>query len=140
MKSTSMSDWVFFRRVLVVLAAVAIAYLVWKIAALFFLFFAAVLIAVLLAGLAGLVAKFSSISRGWALAASSVTVAAVVVGILSLFGTQLAGQISDVFARLPAAIEAGGERLGIHNAFEQLQEAISAASCCRGLRASATPR
>lgn len=125
-QSESMSDWVFFRRVLVVLATMAVVYLVWRIAALFFLFFAAVLIAVLLAGLAGLVAKFTSMSRGYALAASSVTVAAVVMAILGLFGTQLASQISDVFARLPEAIEAGGEQLGIHNAFEQIKQAISA--------------
>ncbi|MCV0387860.1 MAG: AI-2E family transporter [Nitrobacter sp.] len=125
-QSEAMSDWVFFRRVLVVVATVAATYLVWKIAALFFLFFATVLIAVLLAGLAGLVATFTSMSRSCALAASSVTVAAVVVAILGLFGTQLAGQISDVFARLPGAIEAGGEQLGIHNAFEQIKQAISA--------------
>lgn len=128
-----MSDWVFFRRVLVVLATVTVAYLVWKSAALFFLFFAAVLIAVLLAGFVGLVAKLTSISRGWALAASSVTVAAVVVAILSLFGTQLAGQISDVFARLPDVIEAGGEQLGIHNANRSSRRSRrkAAASCCR---------
>lgn len=124
-QSESMSDWVFFRRVLVVLATVVVAYLGWKIAALFFIFFAAVLIAVLLSGLAALLAKLTSTSRGWALTASSLTVAAVIVAILSLFGTQLAGQISDVFARLPDAIEAGGERLGIHNAFEQIKEAVS---------------
>lgn len=126
MQSKSMSDWVFFRRVLVVLTTVAVTYLVWRIAALFFLFFAAVLIAVLLAGLAKLVAKFTSMSRGCALAASGVAVATVMVAILGLFGTQLAGEITDVFARLPGAIEAGGEQLGIHNAFEQIKEQISA--------------
>lgn len=126
MKSTSMSDWAFFRRVLVTLAMVAVAYLVWKIAALFFLFFAAVLIAVLLVGLAGTVARLTTMSPGWALMASTLTVAITLTSILGLFGTQVAGQIADVFNRLPDAIEAGGELVGIHNAYEQLQEAISA--------------
>jgi predicted PurR-regulated permease PerM len=121
-------DWIFFRRVLIVLLVIAIAYAAWKIAELFILFFAAVLFAVLLAGLAGLVRRHSPLSPGWALALSCAIVAGAFLGVASLFGTQIIGQISGVFDQLPGAIDAAGARFGIVNAFDQLQEAISTES------------
>ncbi|ANW00892.1 AI-2E family transporter [Bradyrhizobium icense] len=120
------SDWIFLRRVLITLAVVSIAYLAWKIAALFILFFAAVLLAVLLGGLAGVVARYSLLSPGWALALSCVSLAAIVGALLSVFGAQIIGQISGVFGQLPGAINAAGARFGIADAFAQLQETVSA--------------
>jgi predicted PurR-regulated permease PerM len=119
------SDWTFLRRVLITLAVVSIAYIAWKLADLFILFFAAVLLAVLLRGLSGAVARYSHLSPGWALAVSCVSLAAVTGILLSIFGAQIIGQISGVFGQLPGAINVAGAKLGIADAFKQLQETLS---------------
>lgn len=118
------SDWIFFRRLLIAAAVAACGYIAWIVAPLFILFFASVLIAVLLTGLAGEVSRLTRLPEGWALAATCLMVAVLVAGILAVFGAQLVGQITQVFNRLPEAVDTAGEWFGIHGAAAQLQEAV----------------
>jgi predicted PurR-regulated permease PerM len=120
------SDWIFFRRVLIATGVIAMAYIAWKLSALFILFFAAVLIAVLLTGLSRLLARHTFLSRGGALILSSVTVGGLLIGFFAFFGVQISGQVSEVFSRLPGAIDMAGDRLGISHASRHLKEALSA--------------
>lgn len=124
MSRSTVSDWTFCRRLLITAAVAACGYIAWKIAPLFILFFAAVLIAVLLTGLAGLLSRLTGLSEGWALAATSLAVGGLLVGFIAVFGARVAGQVTQVFSRLPDAIDAAGERLGISGAAAQIQEVL----------------
>jgi predicted PurR-regulated permease PerM len=121
-------DWDYLRRLLLTLVVLGLAYFLWRISGILLLLFAAVLLAVLFRAFADLIARHTPIPERWALTSAIITVTVLVVAFLVLFGSQIGGQISQVFDKLPDAIDAVGSRIGINNAREELENAISSNS------------
>lgn len=117
-------DWVFFRRALIVAAVVCAFYAIWQAAGIFLLAFAAALIAVLLSGASTYASDRLSIRYGIALALALLAAALIVGGIIAVFGT-LTDQLREIFVRVPAALDAIGQRFGILNASQQLADTIA---------------
>jgi predicted PurR-regulated permease PerM len=121
-------DWDHLRRLLLTVVVLGLAYFLWRISGILLLLFAAVLLAVLLRAFADLIARHTPVPERWALTMAIIVVAALVMAFLFMFGTQIQGQISQVFEKLPDAIDAVGNRIGINNAREELEKAISSSS------------
>jgi predicted PurR-regulated permease PerM len=118
-------DWTFFRRLLMVAAVAAIGFVVWQAAPVLMLLFGAILIAILLKGLADMVETHTFVSERWSFAIVTSVLLVVVIGVVALFGTQISGQIAEVFRRAPEALDAAGEAIGISNASERLADSIA---------------
>jgi predicted PurR-regulated permease PerM len=119
------NDWDYVRRLLIALAVFTLAYFIWLTARVWLLIFASVLLAVLLNGFADLITRRSPIPRRWALPVATVIVAALFASFFFLFGFQIAAQITQVFEKLPAAIDAAGNRIGISDAANRVQDALA---------------
>ena len=119
------SEWPFVRRVLIVVAAVALCYGLWLSASVAPLIFAAILIATLFDWLADLLTRSLRPPRRVALGLAVLGALGATGGFLLLFGAQVAGQMTNVFEKLPQAIEAIGDKFGIMDASATLEEAIS---------------
>jgi predicted PurR-regulated permease PerM len=96
----------FARRVLVVLALVALALFLWRVRDMLLLGFAAVLAAILLRALADPIARRSGAAPALALALAVLLVLALLGGVLWLFGAQVGGQLQELSQRLPHAWQA----------------------------------
>lgn len=121
-------DGPYVRRLLITVAVISLAYFVWLVSGVLLLAFAAVLLAVLLSSFARLIAEYTPIPEPWALTAATIFVALFFATFFTLFGTQIGGQISQLSETLPSAIDAVGNKIGISNASEKLQEAVAAGS------------
>jgi predicted PurR-regulated permease PerM len=119
------ADWDDVRRILIALALAALAYFLWLTSRVLLLIFASVLLAVLLNSFAALIARRTPIPRRWALTVATLIVAALFSSFFFLFGFQISAQITQVFQKLPAAINAAGDRIGISNAADQIGNAIT---------------
>lgn len=120
-----MNDWDYVRRVLLALVLIGLAYFLWLVSSILLLVFAAILLAVLLSAFADLIGRYTPIPQQWTLTTATLVVATLVIGFLVLFGSQIGGQVSQMLEKLPQAINAAGSRVGISNASEQLEKAIS---------------
>jgi predicted PurR-regulated permease PerM len=123
--SSNQGEWSYLRRLLITLAVIALAYAAWQIAGVLLLLFASILISVLIAGLAGLLEQHAPIGYRWTLTAVVVGLLLILGGFFVFFGAQLAGQIGQVFSRVPSAVNAAGGQLGIDDAYSRLSEAVS---------------
>jgi predicted PurR-regulated permease PerM len=121
----SASEWGFVRRVLIIMAAVAVGYGMWLAASAPPLIFAAILLATLFDGFADLIQRALRLPRRAALTLAVLTTFALAAGFFALFGAQAAGQMASVFERLPQAIEALGDAVGFRDANAALEEAIA---------------
>jgi len=121
-------DWDHLRRLLLTVVVLGLAYFLWRISGILLLLFAAVLLAVLLRAFAELIARHTPVAENWSLTVAIIVVAALVMAFLFMFGSQIQGQISQVFEKLPDAIDAVGNRIGINNAREELEKAISSSA------------
>lgn len=127
-RSRGIGDRAFIRKVLTVIALAALAGLLWLTSSVLLLGFASVLVAVLLRGLADIVEQHSPVPPRWSLMVSVVAVALLLALFLALFGAQLLGQLSSVAKQLPEALSSAGERIGVHDLDQTIQEAFSSAS------------
>ena len=114
---TSAGGWAgeiaFLRRALITLALIALALLIWTMREALLLAFAAVVVAVLLLAGARPLRRHLGLSRGLALGVVGLALAAVIAGIVWTVGTEVRAQIGLFLERLPAAVEALEERLGV---------------------------
>lgn len=118
-------EWRFVRRTLIVIGLVALTYGIWLAASVLPLIFAAILLAALLDWFAdGLMAIVGG-SRKLALTIASLISAALLIGFVYVFGSQVGGELSNVFHKLPEAIDAVGEKIGLRDANSTLEEALS---------------
>ena len=117
-----MSDWVFFRRVLIVAGVIAFAALIWQLSQAFLLFFGAVLVGVLLGGATSFFTRHTPMSRGWALALAIALVVIVLGGVIALFGPQISAQIADLAQRLPGAMDSFEQRFRLGDISGKLVE------------------
>ncbi len=118
-------DGAYLRRLLITLGVLALCYFFWNIADILLLLFAAVLLATLLRTLADLIRAWSPIPPPWDLTLAVAFCAAILAGLVLLFGTQIAGQLTYVVEQIPTALDAAGDRLGIHNASAEVERAIT---------------
>ena len=121
-------EWDYLGRLLITLVVIGLAYFLWRISSILLLIFAAVLLAVLLRSFANLIERLTPVPERWSLALATTIVAALLVGFLILFGSQIGGQITQVAEKLPAALDAAGSRVGISNAAAQLEQAITSSA------------
>ena len=130
-------DWRYLRRLLITIAAIGLAYFLWRISEVLLLVFAAVLIAVLLRAFADLIARYSPIPARWSLTPAILIVAGLVIGFLFLFGSQIGGQLSTVAEKLPGAINAIGDKFGVANASGEAEKLIGSVSGASALSRAA---
>jgi predicted PurR-regulated permease PerM len=119
-----MSDWVFFRRVLIVLVVAVMALLVWRLAQTLLLLFGAVLIGLLLSGASDYISRKSGLPRVASLALVTLLIVGLVAGIFALFGAQISIQVADLVKRLPDAVNNLEQRLGLSDVSGRLWEQI----------------
>ncbi len=118
-----LSDAIFVRRTLIVIALVALALLAWELKSVLLMIFGAVVVATLFRSLAGIYQK-ARIPAGMALALSVVTILVIVGVSFALFGAQLVNQAESIREALPRAWEALQSRLagfGLDGQLKQLQ-------------------
>lgn len=118
-------DGAFIRRLLVTVAVLGLAYFIWNIADILLLLFAAVLLATLLRTFADLIRRWASVPPPWDLTLAVAFCAALLIGLMFLFGTQIAGQLTYVIEKIPAALDAAGERIGVHNASAEFEQTLT---------------
>lgn len=107
---TGLTEAQFVRRVLIVIALVALALLAWALRDVLLLVFGAVVVATMFRALA---AEFQRLRLGYrlSLALSVLTVLGVVALCIWLFGAQVASQAESLSKALPEALKAGQQRL-----------------------------
>ena len=106
-------DAAFVRRVLIALALVALAALLWRLSGVLLLLFGAVVVAVVLRAAADLVAARTPVPERWALPAAGLAIL-LALGLLGLlFGSQVAGQVEQLSGRLPSALDSLTRRFGV---------------------------
>jgi predicted PurR-regulated permease PerM len=89
----------------IVLLAMALAFLLWRMGYVLLLGFAGILLAVALDGLAMLVAQYTRLDRGWSLLVVIVTLIVVVGAIVGLLGPYFVDQMYQLAQRLPEAVD-----------------------------------
>jgi predicted PurR-regulated permease PerM len=112
-------------------AVLGMAYAAWRLSSVLILAFAAVLVAVLLVGLANVIETHTRLPWPWAFTTGVLVIALFLIGVIVLFGAQLAGQIDEVISRIPRAFDEAGRRIGIADASSELVNALSSASGSR---------
>lgn len=121
-----LSDLHFAKRVAIALGVAALGYFLWLTSDVFMLVFAAVLVGILFSTVARVLTTYAGIGERWSLPLATVLVVGAAGGFIYLFGAQLAGQLSQLGERLPDAINAAGQRVGVEYAAQKLEDAITA--------------
>jgi predicted PurR-regulated permease PerM len=117
-----MSDWAFFRRVLIVGAVLVLGFLVWRLADVMLLLFGAALIGLLLSGAADAFSRHGGLPRSAALAVVILLLVGFFAAIIVLFGTQIGSQLVDLWHRLPGAVENLEQRLNLGDISNWIRE------------------
>jgi predicted PurR-regulated permease PerM len=98
-----LSETAYLRRLLVTVAVVAGALLVWELQYVLLLIFGAVLMAVLLRAFADLLHRWLRLGQGWSLLLAGGLIVLLVVGAVTLAGAQIQAQLAQLIQELPAA-------------------------------------
>jgi predicted PurR-regulated permease PerM len=107
------SDAAFVRRVLIVVAVVTLALLLWALQAALLLVFAGIVVAVLLRALAQPLERRLGLAGGWSLLVVALALGTVLVGAAFAVGSDVQAQLSDLAARMPVAAEHVAARFGL---------------------------
>jgi predicted PurR-regulated permease PerM len=102
----------FFRRVVIVAAVAAFAFVVWALTDVLLIAFGAVLVALMLQLIAEPIERWAPLSHNVALLIAGVVVLAVAVGTIWLFGSQIGAQLSEVLHRATVALNSLRDDLG----------------------------
>jgi len=94
----------FVVRVLVVLALIALALFLWRVADVLLLIFGASLVAILLRAVAGAIARRTPLPDAAALALAVVLLVGLLAAVGWLFGAEISAQMSELVARFPDAL------------------------------------
>jgi predicted PurR-regulated permease PerM len=123
---STLSDLHFAKRVIITLGIGAFGYFLWLASDVLLLVFASLLFAILLRTLASSLHKFAYVGERWALPLATILFFVSVAAFVFIFGAQVGGQLAQLTDRLPEAIDAAGQRVGVQNAARQIEDAISA--------------
>lgn len=105
--------WTVAKLLVLVLALVASALLLWRLAHVFLLLFAAILVAVLLRSTASLFERISPLTGRWAVGLACLLIGAILAGFVWLLGSQVRAQATALAESLPDLIDAAEDWLGI---------------------------
>ncbi|MFO1074276.1 MAG: AI-2E family transporter [Geminicoccaceae bacterium] len=122
-----LSDMAFARRVLIVLALVALALLLWELRDVLLLVFAAVIVAVVLRACARPLVLLTGWPRPWPELVATLLLAAVLAGMGWLIGAPLRQQAVELAQRLPDAWSAFEQQLGVEALGPELLERVTGA-------------
>lgn len=114
----------YVRRVLIALAIVVVAYILWQLRDVLLLAFAAVLVAVILHAFARVLERYARVPARWSLKVATVIIVAGFVGLAVLFGAQLRLQIANVAERLPLAVNTFSKELGLGEVTSQIPQML----------------
>lgn len=120
-----MTDQIFVRRCLIVLAIGILTVILFRTMSLLLLIFAALVFATILGAARGLITKLTRLEGGLALAAAVFLVLGVLVGVFAFFGRQVANEFATIQERLPqalASVEAQLDEWGLGESVRQLVE------------------
>jgi len=128
-RSRAADDRIFIRRVLIVLGLVALVLLAWQLRAVLVMLFGAVVVATIFRSLADPICRWSRLPSGVSVAISVAIVFGVLVGLVAIFGTQLAGQVTLLATSLPDAWKSLQAQLGgsgvLHQVLESARQSTS---------------
>lgn len=131
MRIGNSGDGAFARRVLIVVAILGLAFLLWYLVDVLLLVFAAVLVAVLLRAIARPIDRRTGIGDNWALVTAALLVTLVIGLAVYLFGAEVRAQTIKLVETLPTAWELFIQRSLSGDlrdqAMEQAEEAVPAA-------------
>ena len=96
-------DRPFIRRVLIVIALVAVAFLLWQLRTVVVMLFGAVVVATVFRALADLIKKWTRIPDGAAVALSILLILGSLAAIIYVFGGQISDQVATLTKSLPDA-------------------------------------
>jgi predicted PurR-regulated permease PerM len=102
MNASPMTDKVFVRRSLIVVAIVALFALAWLLREVLLMVFGAIVVATLFRSLAGVYQRLG-VSEGLSVGLAVLTVVGIVGGAAAMFGAQLAAQAGDLSSSIPRA-------------------------------------
>lgn len=114
--------WQLAKAVTLIIALVAAALLLWRLFDVLLLFFGAVLVAVLLRAAAGLIERFTPIQDRWAVGLSCLLIGALLVGFMTLMGTQIRTQAAVLIEELPDLAETVEDWLGMEGLGDRLRQ------------------
>jgi predicted PurR-regulated permease PerM len=120
--SWPLSGWSFLGYALIGGAVAVTLLLAWQLSHVLLLVFGAVLVAVVLRSLTDLIARYTPLKEGLALAASAALVAIVVITFLVLLGTQIRMQFETLVDGIPDLIETVEEVTGVSGVEDWLEE------------------
>jgi predicted PurR-regulated permease PerM len=121
-KADENGNRLFIRRVLIVLALVALFLLAWHLRTLLLMLFGAVVVATIFRALADRIARLTGLSDGISTVISIIAVLATAIGLAALFGTTIARQVQTLSETIPAAWRAFEARMGDIGLGEQIKQ------------------
>ncbi|WP_414473921.1 AI-2E family transporter [Microvirga sp. M2] len=110
--------------VLVAIALLALAALIWRLSGVLLMVFGSVLIATILHAIGDPIARRTALSRNWALLVTGLIVVAVIGGTAWLFAAQVGAQISEALQMAESAIPAVGNAIGVTGLSEYVATAL----------------
>jgi predicted PurR-regulated permease PerM len=110
------------RQVVLILAAVAVALLLWQLTYVLLMVFAAILLAVLLRVIASPIRRYAKVPERPAVILAVVVVVAVLAGFLVLLGAQIQAQAAALIDSLPDLVDTAESRLGLDGLGAWLRE------------------
>jgi predicted PurR-regulated permease PerM len=113
------------RKTLIVLAIVVMALLLWKLSGVLLLAFGAVLVAIILHAFAEVLTRYLHVPDRWSLTLASLIIFVALLCLIALFGTQISRQLSNVFERIPFALDSLSKNLGLGTVSDDLSEALN---------------
>lgn len=105
-KSTGSRLWPAAKLLLLTVVIFAAALAVWKLSTLLLLVFGAILLALLFRSFADLIAEYTPLPSRWSLLAAGIIIVAILAVFLTVVGSQLTRQLSELIDRIPALVAA----------------------------------
>jgi predicted PurR-regulated permease PerM len=121
------------RTALLVGILLVIALAAWLLSDVLLLGFAAILFAIVLRSLAGLIERYTPLKHPWSLALSTMVFASIAGAFAFLLGAQIQAQLAGLIDRFPELIAAVGDRIGITDLQQRLENQIEDLSRRSGL-------
>jgi predicted PurR-regulated permease PerM len=117
----------FVRRVLIVIALVALAFLLWQLRSVLLMLFGAVVVGTIVRAVAEPIAKWTRVPDGIAVAVAALLIAGLIVGLAWMMGSQVSAQFKTLTSTLPeswAKLEHWVQGLGFGEPLRNWQRAM----------------
>lgn len=122
------SEHQFVRRTLIVIALVALAYIVWELRTVLLMLFGAIVIASIFRAVADLICRWTPVPSGVATALSILLVLGTLAGLIAIFGAHVGREAESLREALPGAWKALEQRVGNYGLSHQFERLLSSIS------------